>query len=167
VSNYIKEYKFENLPKEIIYYDEEPLLLSNELTFYHNKSKFRKELNRLQYLFKNYLKNSLVASGIRDTYLKDEYTNEYLIVLFTDLENVRKTNQIIESNLDKEISLGCFYLKSDTNYMLLLAKDMDGLILGIDTMEEIFTQTFEDYFKQKQFDQHIRICPFKLISCSK
>ena len=51
--------------------------------------------------------------------------------------------------------------------MLLLAKDMDGLISGIDTMEEIFIQTFEDYFNRKKFEEYIKIPPFKMTSCVK
>jgi len=51
--------------------------------------------------------------------------------------------------------------------MLLLAKDMEGLSFGVDTMEEIFSQTFEIYFEQKNFDEFLMIRPFKLLNCSK
>ena len=167
VSDYIKKYKFKIRPKKITYGDEEPLKLSNEFTFYHNKSSFRKQLNRLQYLFKKYLKTSLIAAGIRDSYLKEKYSENFLIVLFTDNKIVKETNQIIEAHSDVEIHSNCFYLESSTKYMLLLAKDMDGLISGIDTMEEIFTQTFEDYFSQKEIGDYIRIRPFIMTSCAK
>lgn len=167
MSEYIKEYKFENPPNEIMYYNDKPLELNNKFGFYHNKSKFRKELNRLQYLFQNYLKIPLVAAGIRDSYLKEEYTEEYLIVLFTTDEIVKKTNQIIEAHLDKAILRGCFYLENNSKYMLLLTKDIEGLISGINTIEEIFVQTFEHYFNQKKFDEYIKIRPFKLVTCSK
>lgn len=167
VSDYIKEYEFKIPPKEITYSDEEPLKLSNEISFYHNKSKFRKELNRLQNLFHRYLKTSLIAAGIRDSYLKETYSENFLILLFTDNKIIKETNQIIEANSDVEILSNCFYLESSTKYILLLAKDMDGLISGIDTMEEIFTQTFEDYFSRKKFDDYIKICPFKMTSCAK
>lgn len=163
---YIKNYEFKNNPKEISYFDEEPLKMSKEFTFYHNKNWFRKELNRFQYLFKTHLQNPLLASGIRDTYLKEEYAENYLIVLFTDGLTVKDTNHIIESNLDKEISQGCFYLISDSKYLLLLAKEKNGLVSGLSVMEEILTQTLEDYFKQKQFDDYIKIRPFKLFSCT-
>ena len=161
VSDYIKEYEFKIPPKEITYGDEEPLKLSNEFTFYHNKSKFRKELNRLQFLFKRYLKTSLIAAG--------KYSENILILLFTDNKIMKETNQIIEAHSDVEpkILSNCFYLESSTRYILLLAKDMDGLISGIDTMEEIFTQTFEDYFRQKEFGEYIKIRQFKMTSCAK
>lgn len=163
---YIKNYEFKDNPKEITYFDGEPLKLSNEFTFYHNKNWFRKELNRFQYLFKTHLKNPLLASGIRDTYLKEEYAENYLILLFTDGLTVKDTNHIIETNLDKEFSQGCFYIVSDTKYLLLIAKEKKGLISGLNVMEEILTQTLEDYFNQQQFDDFIKIRPFKLFNCT-
>ena len=167
MSDYIKECEFKIPPKEIIYGDEEPLKLSNEFSFYHNKNMFRKELNRLQNLFLRYLKTSLVAAGIRDSYLKEKYSENFLLLLFTDNKIMKETNQIIKAHSDVEIHPNCFYLESSTKYILLLAKDMDGLISGIDTMEEIFSQTFEDYFSRKKFDEYIKICPFKMTSCAK
>ena len=167
VSDYIKEYEFKIPPKEITYGNEQPLKLNSEFTFYHNKNKFRKELNRLQNVFKKYLKTSLIAAGIRDTYLKEKYSENFLILLFTDNEIMKETNQIIAAHSDVKIHPNCFYLESNTKYILLLAKDMDGLNSGIDTMEEIFTQTFEDYFNRKKFDEYIKICPFKMTSCAK
>ena len=172
MSDYIKEYEFKNSPKEITYSNEEPLKLNSEFTFYHNKNIFRKELNRLQNLFLRYLKTSLVAAGIRDSYLKEIYTENFLIILFTDNKIIKETTQIIEaveanSDVEAKILSNCFYLESSTKYMLLLAKDMDGLISGIDTMEEIFTQTFEDYLNRKKFENYIKICPFKMIGCAK
>ena len=164
--DYIKNYEFKDNPKEITYFDGEPLRLSKEFSFYHNKNWFRKELNRFQYLFKTYLKNPLIAAGIRDSYLKEEYSENYLIVLFTDAQSIKNTNNIIEANLAKEISQGCFYLISNTNYLLLLAKDKNGLISGLSIMEEILTQTLEDYFNQQQFDDFIKIRQFKLFNCT-
>lgn len=163
---YIKNYEFKNNPEEITYSDEEPLKLSKEFSFYHNKNWFRKEINRFQYLFKSHLENPLVAAGIRDTYLKEEYAENYLIVLFTDSLTIRDANHIIETNLDKEISQGCFYIISNSKYLLLLAKEKDGLVSGLSVMEEILTQTLEDYFNQKQFDDYIKIRPFKLFDCT-
>ena len=167
MSGYIEEYEFKTPPKEITYYDDKPLELNQELTFYHNKTQFRKELTRLQYLFKKYLKNTLLASGIRDSYLKKEYSEEYFIVLFADINLVKEINQIVEKHSEKEILPRCFFLESNSNYMVLLSKDIEGLTLGIDEMESIFTQTFEDYLNRKQFDDYIKIRQFKMISCKK
>ncbi|MFX0156245.1 MAG: hypothetical protein ACFE9Q_17115, partial [Candidatus Hodarchaeota archaeon] len=69
MSSFLKEFKFEKSPLKITYLDKEPLKLTNEFIFFHNKSKFRKELNRLQYLIKSYTKVPLHAAGIRDSYL--------------------------------------------------------------------------------------------------
>lgn len=164
--DYIKNYEFTNNPKEITYFDGEPLKLSKEFSFYHNKNWFRKELNRFQYLFKTYLKTPLLASGIRDSYLKEEYTENYLILLFTDEVTMKNINNIIETNQNKEIPEGCFYIISDTKFMLLLAKEKNGLVSGLDVMGEILTQTLEDYFNQQQFDDFIKIRPFKLYNCT-
>jgi len=163
---YIKNYEFKDEPKEITYFDGEPLKLSKEFAFYHNKNWFRKELNRFQYLFKTYLKNPLLASGIRDTYLKEEYAENYLILLFTDGQTIKNANNIIETNSDKEISQGCFYIISNPKYLLLLAKEKNGLVSGLNVMEEVLTQTLEDYFNQQQFDDFIKIRPFKLFNCT-
>ncbi|MHA2430010.1 MAG: hypothetical protein ACXACC_03140 [Promethearchaeota archaeon] len=106
---YLNEFEFKETPKEISYREGEPLILSNEFSFFHNKNKFRKDLNRLQYIFKNYTKDSLVAAGIRDTYLKEEYTEDFLIVLFTTNEIVKNANEIIEKYINKKFNSGCFY----------------------------------------------------------
>ncbi|MFX0141645.1 MAG: hypothetical protein ACFFDN_48860 [Candidatus Hodarchaeota archaeon] len=161
----LNDFEFKETPKEISYIEGKPLILSNEFSFFHNKNKFRKELNRLQYIFKDYTKNSLIAAGIRDTYLKEEYTEKYLIVLFTTNEFVKNANQIIEKYINKKFKSGCFYLETTSKYMLLIAKEMKGLISGIDIMEEIFTQTFEDYLKQEKFDDYIKIRQFFLNNC--
>lgn len=166
MSDFLKEFKFEKKPLKITYFDEEPLQLTNEFIFFHNKSKFRKELTQLQYLFKSYTKTTLHAAGIRDSYIEKAYTDEYLIILFTTNDIVKKTNQIIKNLYNLEISSGCFYLETTSNYMLLLTKDMDGLILGIGTMEEILKQIMENYLNQKKFDEYLKVRPFKLISCT-
>ncbi|MFX1267080.1 MAG: hypothetical protein ACFFAK_03865 [Promethearchaeota archaeon] len=162
---YLNRFEFEESPKELSYIEGEPLILNNEFSFFHNKNKFRKELNRLQYIFKDYTKDSLVAAGIRDTYLKEEYTENFLIILFTTNEIVKNANEIIEKYINKRFNSGCFYLESTSNYMLLIAKEMKGLISGIDIMEEIFTQTFEDYLKQEKFGDYIKIRQFYLNNC--
>ena len=44
MSKNIRDYEFRSNPKEITYFDYEPLKLTREFNFFHNKSKFRKEL---------------------------------------------------------------------------------------------------------------------------
>jgi len=167
MSKNIKKYVFKSKPKEITYIDGEPLKLSKEFSFFHNKIKFRKELTRLQNLFKDLAKIALQASGIRDSYLKEEYSENFLLVIFTTSQIIRQADLILEPHKNLELSPGCFYLESNSESMLLLAKDMEGLSFGVDTMEEIFSQTFEIYFEQKNFDDYLKIRPFKLFNCSK
>ena len=62
MSKNIKDYEFRSDPKEISYLDDEPLKLDKNFSFFHNKSKFRKELTRLQMVFKDYTGISLLAS---------------------------------------------------------------------------------------------------------
>ncbi|MFX0026932.1 MAG: hypothetical protein ACFE8M_11030 [Candidatus Hermodarchaeota archaeon] len=162
---YLNKFEFKEAPKKLSYIEGEPLRLSNDLTFFHNKNKFRKYLNRLQYVFKDYTKDSLVAAGIRDTYLKEKYTENFLIVLFTTNEIVKNANEVIEKYINMKFDSGCFYLETTSNYMLLIAKEMKGLISGIDIMEELFIQTFEDYLKQEKFDDYIKIRQFFLSKC--
>ena len=165
MSNFLSKFEFDKPPLEITYFDKEPLKLNSEFMFFHNKSKFRKELNRLQYLIKSYTKVALHAAGIRDSYLKEEFSEDYLIVLFTLPEIVKKANEIIEPKLSIEINPGCFYLESNTDFILLLSRDMEGLIFGIDTLESILKQVLEDYTNQKRFDDYIKVQPFKLFNC--
>ena len=162
MSEFIKEYTFKNPPKEITYLDGEPLKLSDGFIFYHNKNKFRRELNRLQNIFKSHTKTPLIASAIRDTYLKEEYSDNYLIVYFTIGEFITDLNDIIETHGDKEIKQGTFLMENNSKSILLLARDMEGLVLGIDVMEELFQQTFDNYFAQKKLDDFIKIRPFKM-----
>jgi len=167
MSKNIKKYVFKSKPKEITYIDGEPLKLSKEFSFFHNKIKFRKELTRLQNLFKDLAKIALQASGIRDSYLKAEYSDNFLLVIFTTSQIIRQADLILEPHKNLEISPGCFYLESNSESMLLLAKDMEGLSFGVDTMEEIFSQTFEIYLEQKNFDDYLKIRPFKMFHCIK
>jgi hypothetical protein len=162
MSEFVKEYEFKNPPNEISYLEGEPLKLSDSFIFYHNKNKFRKELNRLQVVFRNNTKTPLMASAIRDTYLKEENSNRFLIIYFTTGEYINNLNDVIETHVDKEIKNGTFLLENTSSYMLLLAKDMEGLTFGIDTMEEIFQQTFSNYFSQNKLDDYIKIRPFKM-----
>ena len=159
---FIKNYEFKTPPKEISYENGEPLELSNQFSFYHNKNLFRKELNRLQYLFKQYTGDSLVAAGIRDSYLEEKYTENFLIILFTTNDIIKNANEIIKNFTIKSYDPGSFYLKSTSKYILLITKDMKGLISGIDVLEDIFTQTFEDYIKQEAFEDFVKIRPFSL-----
>lgn len=167
MSNYLKEYTFKKPLKKITYLKGEPLKLTEEFTFFHNKSRLRKELSRLQYLFKSYTNNPLLALGIRDSYLKEEYTNKYLIVLFTTNQIVEKTNHIIEEHLNLEVADKCYYIKSNTDYLLLLARDMSGFDKGIDIMEEILKQSLEHYFETKDFEDFIKIPSFLIHDCRK
>jgi len=166
MSNFLTEFKFEKSPLKITYLDKEPLKLTSDFIFYHNKSKFRKELNRLQYLFKSYTKVPLQAAGIRDTYLKESISENYFIILFTISDIMKKANEIIEPNLSIELNPGCFYLESNTEFMLLISRDIEGLISGVDTLETILKQVLEDYTNQKRFDDYIKIRPFKLTDCN-
>ena len=152
-------------PKEITYIEESPLELNEDFVFYHNKSKVRKELTPLQYLIKSFTKNPLLALGIQDSFLKKEFTDKYLIILFTASENVKNTNKIIAEYTDIEINQGCFYLVTTSDYMLLLTKDLDGLKSGKKIMEEILNQVLEDYFTKKNFDDFIKIRQFRIYSC--
>ena len=164
--NYLKEFNFERPPEKITYFDKEPLSLNSEFTFFHNKSRFRKELTRLQNLFKSYTKAPLMASSIRDTYLKEEYTEKYFIVLFTTLDNIGEINKIIDDHNEIEFNPGCFFLETTSKYLLLLARDMEGITSGINMMESILNQVLEDYMIQKRFDEFIMIRPFKIIDCT-
>ena len=162
MSQVIKEYEFKKKPEEIEYFEEEPLELNENFIFYHNKNKFRKDVTRLQNLFKEFTKNPLIATGIRDSYLKEELTENYLLILFTTGDTIKDTSKIIESYLHKDIEPNHFYLITASQYMLLLTKDMNGLISGIDAMEEIFKQTFEHYLAQKKFDEFVKISQFQM-----
>jgi len=167
MSSNLKEYVFKVKPTEITYQDKEPLKLNKDFIFFHNKIKFRKEITQLQNIFNEYTKIALPASGIRDSYLKEEFSETFYIVVFATHEVVKKTNEIIEPHRLIELKTGCFYLESTSEYMLLLAKDLSGLKFGVTTMEDIFYQTFEDYFSQKNPDDYVKIRSFKLLNCSK
>ena len=162
MANNIKEFKFKSPPKSITYLEGEPLKLTETFDFFHNKSKLRKSLNQLQYLFKSFIKNPLLASGIRDSYLTEEYTEEYLIVLFTTPEIIKNSNEILASYSDIEFTQGNFFLITTSDYMMLLAKDMNGINSGIEIMKEILNQVLEDYFNKKEFEDYIKIRQFKL-----
>lgn len=167
MSEYIREYNFGDTPLEIKYYDKEPLKLTNEFGFFHNKISFRKDLNRLQDVMKKYLNIIIFPSAIRDSYLKEEYTEKLLILLFTEKETHRSASRIIEPHIDRTINQGCFYIESTSEYLLLLAKDKEGVSLGVILFESILAQTLEHYMEQKKFDDYIKIRPFELNSCKK
>ena len=165
--SYLTKFTFTKNLVELNYIDGEPLKLNNEFNFFHNKNKFRKALNPLQYTFKKFTGNSMVASGIRDTYIKAEYTENNLLIIFTDNQVIKKTNSILDASLKQEIKAGCFYMTVSSEYLVLIAKDMDGLLLGIDIMEELFIQVFEHYMEQKKFDEFVKIRQFNALGCSK
>ena len=167
MSKNIRDYEFRSSPRDITYLNDEPLKLDKDFCYFHNKNKFRKELTRLQLISKNYTNITLNASGIRDSYLKEDYSEKFLIVIFTTNQVIKNANQIIIPYKNTEIKPGCFHLESTPQYMLLLAKDMEGLISGVDTMEDILTQTFKLHFEQGKLDEYIKIKPFKLFSCTK
>jgi len=165
MSDYIKKFEFKENPKEITYFEEPPLELNEDFVFYHNKSKIRKLLTPLQYLFKSFTKTPLLAFGIQDSFLKKEFTDNYLIILFTTSEIVKNSNGIIAEHIDIEINPGCFYLATTSDYMLLLTKDMDGLNSGAKIMDEILNQVLEDYFTKEKYDDYIKIRQFRTYSC--
>jgi len=162
MSNYITEFRFKSSPKNITYIEGQPLNLSERFDFFHNKSKIRKMLNLLQYLFKSYIKTPLLASGIRDTYLKEEYGEDYLIILFTTSDIIKQANAIIDLYTDIEFTKGKFFLITTQDYMLLLAKDTDAINSGVEYMEEILKQVLDDYFNKKDFDEFIKVRQFSL-----
>ncbi|MHA1669361.1 MAG: hypothetical protein ACTSV5_02155 [Promethearchaeota archaeon] len=162
MTNHLQEFKLNKDSTKISYNDGEPLKLNNDYNFFHNKNKFRKELNRLQYLFRNYTGDSLVASGIRDSYLKEEISEIFLIVLFTTNDTVKNANGIIEPKKNLAFEEGYYYLESTTDYILLLSKDMTGLTAGINTLESVFTQVFEHYLKINNVEEYVKIRPFDI-----
>ncbi|MFW9826666.1 MAG: hypothetical protein ACFFEY_03490 [Candidatus Thorarchaeota archaeon] len=167
MSTYLKKFDFEKSPMNITYLEKAPLKLNNKFIFFHNKSKFRKELTRLQILFNSYINTTLHAAAIRDSYLKENFFENYLIVLFTETEKMKKVNEIIEKHTNTVLNSGCFLIENNDNYMLLLSRDIDGLRSGIDAMETILKQVLEDYLNQKIFDDYIKICAFTLMDCIK
>ncbi len=160
--NYLKEFELNKDSIKIMYKEGEPLELNNKFNFFHNKNKFRKELNKLQYLFRNYTGNSLVASGIRDSYLKEEISENFLIILFTTNDTVKKANEIIEPKKNFAPEKGNYYLESTKKYILLLSRDMTGLTAGINTFESILTQVFEHYVKVNNLEEFVKIRPFEI-----
>ena len=163
----LKEYVFKFKPTEITYLDKDPLKLNKDFIFFHNKIKFRKEITQLQNLFKEYTNVALQASGIRDSYLEEKFAETFYLIIFTTHEVVRNANEIIEPHSCLELKTGCYYLETTSEYMLLLAIDLSGLKSGVSTMEDIFYQTFEDYFAQKNPDDYVKIRSFKLLNCIK
>ncbi|HDZ18657.1 MAG TPA: hypothetical protein ENI29_11640 [bacterium] len=164
MTDYIKNFEFDIPPKKIVYLDEEPLKLTEDFVFYHNKSKIRKGLNRLQYLFKSYTKNPLLALGIQDSLLKKEFTEKFLIILFTTPQIIEGTNRIIEKNSNINLTEGAYYLTTTSKFLLLLTRDLKGINSGINTIEEILKQILEDYFNKKNFEEFIKIRQFRLFN---
>ena len=164
MTNHLEEFELNKDSVKISYNKGEPLKLNNDFNFFHNKNKFRKELNKLQYLFRNYTGDSLVASGIRDTYLKKEISENFLIIFFATNDTVKNANDFIEPKKNLAIEEGCYYLESTTNHILLLSKDMAGLTAGINTLESIFTQVFEHYLQVNNPEDYAKIRPFEIYS---
>ncbi len=164
MSRYLDKYEFENPPKEIKYYDDEPLKLNNEFQFFHNKNTFRKEITDLQYLFKEYVNFALNAAGIRDSFLKEEYTESNLILIITTPKVIHEANKIFES-YNRGVDKGCFYIRSTSEYIFLKANELKGMKDGLDIIYDILKQTLDDYFNQKKFDDYIKIRPLEIYSC--
>lgn len=165
MSDYIDKLVFKETPKEFTYEEGEPLKLNEKFKFYHNKLKFRRELNKLQYLFQDYVKTTLQAAGIRDTYLKKEYTDAFFMVIFTDPNTIKQTNAFIKEYEDITLEKGCYFIDCNSDRMLLLAKDFDAISAGTVTMETILDQVLREYFQRKEFDKFMKIRPFQLSSC--
>jgi len=166
MSNIIEKFEFKEEPQEINYKEEEPLKLTEDFKFYHNKVRFRKNLTPLQYLFSDFFNTTLQAAGIRDSYLKLKYTNTYMMVIFCDPETIKNANKIIEKHIDVNINKGCYLMEGNSDYMLLLAKDIESIKAGVEKMREIVEQVLDDYFKRKDFDEFIQIRPFSLFDCA-
>jgi len=164
--NFLNKFEFDKPPKKIEYFDYDPLCLNSEFVFFHNKSKFRRELTRLQNLIKSFTSSPLTVAGIRDSYIREELTEKYLVLLFTTPEIVQNINQIIDDRADIEFKPSCFLLESTSKYVLLLTREMEGLNPGINMLESILNQVLEDYKIQKKFDEFIMIRRFKIIDCA-
>lgn len=162
MSNNLIEFTFKSPPKMFTYIEGEPLKITEYYDFFHNKSKIRKSLIQLQYLFKSYTKTPLLASGIRDTYLKEEYSEDYLMILFTTPDIIKDANKIIEIYSNFEFTIGKFLLITTQDYLLLLAKDIGAINSGVEYMEEILKQILEDYFAKKDFEDFIKVRQFSL-----
>jgi len=111
MTDYIKKLEFKETPKEITYIEDKPLELNEDFVFFHNKSKVRKDLTPIQHLFKSYTTNPLLALGIRDSFLKKELTEQYLIILFNTSESIKNTDNIIARYNDIEINQIYIYIK--------------------------------------------------------
>ena len=116
------------------------------------------------YISREYVNLALHASGIRDTYLREEYTKNNLLLIFTTPEVIHKADQIFETH-NKIVENGCFYIRSTSEYTFLKATDMKGMKAGIEIFYDLLKQTLDDYFNQKKFDDFIKIRPFEIYSC--
>ena len=159
-------YRFTKEPTKFEFVEGSPLKLSNKLNFFHSKNKFRKELNRLQYIFKDYTGFSLLAPGIRDSYLKNEYIEKFLIVILASNETIVNANEIIQKYSSLNLKEGCYFIESSSDHILLLATNMDGLIEGLDQLEELFHQIFRAYLEKQNFDDFVEVKPFLMQGCT-
>jgi len=82
--------------------------------------------------------------------------------LFTTPEVVESINSIIEKNSNIVLAEGAYYITTTSKFLLLLAKDLKGINSGINIMEEILKQILEAYFDKKNFEDFMKIHPFKL-----
>ncbi len=165
MSENFKSFKFEKPPKKLTYTEKESFKLTKDLQFYHNKSKIKNLLSPLQDLFKIHVGAPLMVTAIRDSYLNAGFSEKYFTVLFTTFEFVQKANRIVEPLKEINIETYCYYIEIDTNYLILLAKDMKGITAGCKVLEELIKQSFNDYFENKNFDSFITMPTTKLYDC--
>ncbi len=161
----MNQFKLDNENINVEFHSGDSLKITSEFKFYHNKLKFRKEINTLQFLFKKYLDNPLQATGIRDSYLDEEYSNTFLILIFSTYENIKNLNIFMKKYKELEIDHSCFFTESNSEYIILLSKDIEGIKEGIHILEDIFNQILTKYFENRNFNEYIQIFPFKINNC--
>jgi hypothetical protein len=150
-------YKFPIKPKFVEYHENESFKLHKDLNLFHNKVRIRKPITNMQNLFKDRLGIPLDAPAIRDSYLMKEFSNKYLILLCSELEQEKKLNKIIEKYEKNQLKNNGYEIEITKDFILLKALNLKGFELGINTLTEIFEQTFSKYFEIKDYDQYIQI----------
>lgn len=150
-------YEFPTKPQIIEYYEDEPLKLHKNLNLFHNKVKLRKFITSLQNLFKDRVGIPLDAPAIRDTYLKKEYSDKYLILLCSELEIEKELNTIIDKYEKNQLKSSGYEIEVTKDFILLKAIDLMGFEIGINSLKSIFEQAFSKYFSENKFDKYIQI----------
>jgi len=150
-------YEFSKKPQFIEYHEEEPLKLHKNLNLFHSKVKIRKFITGLQNLFKERIGIPLDAPAIRDTYLKKEYSDKYLILFCAELEKEKELNIIIDNFEKNQIKSSGYEIEITRDFILLKTIDLKGFEIGINSLKTIFEQIFSKYFSEKKFDEYIQI----------